>query len=325
MRKAVRHFLKTGSIILFAAVLSVMLWPLEAKAGWDKGEDQDLFESLVAQGYSWQVATDEVWERKGYPDAYGTGGIDGICKYGTYAAGGAQNKTSGHTHSWGEGVITKEASCTEEGKLTFTCSCGKTKEEKIPKLDHEYVLKSETPATCTTYRTQHYECSMCGDPWDKEYSEEGYADHIYIPSEDSIPATCTEPGKIHYVCNICQDDYDEEEPAKGHQFNKYTIDKQPSCLETGEKSIYCDECGELKEDSTVTIEKTGHKENPEKKITEATFFKNGLETTTCIDCGATLNETVIPATGGIFSFIIPLAGIFLICIRIILIFRLKKK
>ncbi len=48
-------------------------------------------------------------------------------------------------HVWGEGVVTQEATETEEGIRTFTCAvCQKTKTEVIPKLDSEQI-KIEKP------------------------------------------------------------------------------------------------------------------------------------------------------------------------------------
>lgn len=42
-------------------------------------------------------------------------------------------------HKWDEGVITKQASCTESGGVTYTCAdCGETKTETISPLGHDY-------------------------------------------------------------------------------------------------------------------------------------------------------------------------------------------
>lgn len=43
------------------------------------------------------------------------------------------------THTWNSGTVTKEASCTEAGVMTYTCTvngCGATKTEPISALDH---------------------------------------------------------------------------------------------------------------------------------------------------------------------------------------------
>ena len=42
-------------------------------------------------------------------------------------------------HVWGDGVITKNPTCTEKGIRTYTCSnCGETKTEEIDMLPHNY-------------------------------------------------------------------------------------------------------------------------------------------------------------------------------------------
>ncbi len=317
-----------AGLLVFVVVLCLGTANKKVMA-WDTYEDQKLFEELIAQGYSRQVATDEIWERKGQPDVYGTGGIDGISTYGTWGSGsGSSSSSSGtvtaHTHSWGEGVVTKEPTCTEEGTVKFTCSCGQTKTDKLPKADHKYE-SVETPATCTEYRKIVYTCSECGDTFTIDYPDEGYADHIYIPSEDSVEATCEEKGMMIYVCNVCGDTYTEEVEAKGHQFTKYTVEVEPGCLTPGKKSIFCDECGALQEGSTVEIPATGHIEKVPHDIIAATFWKDGLETVYCEKCGEKMSETVIPATGGLFRYIIPSAGGILLVLAVVLIIILKKK
>ena len=304
---------------------------MKSFATFDSYEDQQLFESLIEQGYSVEVAADEVWERKGQPDVYGTGGIDGISTYGTCDFGGGvittkpSTPTTGHTHIWGEGVVIKEPTCTEEGTVKFTCSCGQTKTDKLPKVDHKYE-SVETPATCTEYRKIVYTCSECGDVLTIEYPDEGYADHIYIPSEDSVEATCEEKGLMIYVCNVCGDTYTEEVEAKGHQFTKYTVEVEPGCLTPGKKSIFCDECGALQEGSTVEIPATGHVEKVPHDIVAATFWKDGLETVFCESCDKKIAETVIPAKGGIFRFLIPSAGAaFVVAFIVILAINRKRK
>lgn len=42
-------------------------------------------------------------------------------------------------HQYEDGVITKEATCTEKGEKTYTCTlCEETKVESIPVVDHTY-------------------------------------------------------------------------------------------------------------------------------------------------------------------------------------------
>ncbi len=68
-------------------------------------------------------------------------------------------------HSWGEGQVTKQATCKEEGVKTFTCStCGATKTEKIDKLTTHTPITSPSSKDDYVYdATGHYtKCSICG-------------------------------------------------------------------------------------------------------------------------------------------------------------------
>ncbi len=70
-----------------------------------------------------------------------------------------------HEHSWGEGSITKSATCKEEGERTFTCSCGETKTETVAKLtshtwDGGKVTKN---ATCKEEGVRTFTCSICSE------------------------------------------------------------------------------------------------------------------------------------------------------------------
>ena len=57
--------------------------------------------------------------------------------------------TTEHTHSWGEGVVTTNPTCTTKGVRTFTCSCGETRTEEIDELGHDLVDDAAVAPTCT--------------------------------------------------------------------------------------------------------------------------------------------------------------------------------
>jgi hypothetical protein len=66
-----------------------------------------------------------------------------------------------HEHSWGEGVITTEPTCTNKGVRTFTCECGEKRTEEIAPLGHDF---------------QGGYCERCG-----EYEfEDGYKLTFYV-------------------------------------------------------------------------------------------------------------------------------------------------
>ena len=78
---------------------------------------------------------------------------------------------SGHSHRYSE-TETKKASCTEDGLMTYTCSCGRSYTKVIPKLSElgehtpsEPIKENEVAGTCEaegTYDEVVY-CSVCGE------------------------------------------------------------------------------------------------------------------------------------------------------------------
>lgn len=74
-------------------------------------------------------------------------------------------------HTWDNGVITKEATETEEGVKTYTCkTCGETKTEKIPVTSHHWDQGTITKkATCTENGEKTYHCTDAD--CDKTYVE----------------------------------------------------------------------------------------------------------------------------------------------------------
>lgn len=78
-----------------------------------------------------------------------------------------EDKKECETHTFDAGVITKEATSTEEGLKTYTCiACGATKTESIPVLsDCEHSWNAgivTTPATENADGVKTYTCSKCG-------------------------------------------------------------------------------------------------------------------------------------------------------------------
>lgn len=69
-----------------------------------------------------------------------------------------------HTHTWDEGKITKEATCTKKGTKTFTCTvCGKTRNQEVSVVAHKFTTwKTTTAATALASAKQTHKCSTCG-------------------------------------------------------------------------------------------------------------------------------------------------------------------
>ncbi len=114
-------------------------------------------------------------------------------------------------HLWDEGSVTHEATCSEEGEMTYTCQrCGATKTESIAKLPHTEETVKGYAATCTDDGlTDDVKCSVCG---------EVIVEQEIIPATGHTPdgegevvteATYDHDGEIVYTCIVCGNEYSE--------------------------------------------------------------------------------------------------------------------
>ena len=202
------------------------------------------------------------------------------------------------THIWNEGVVTKEATCTEKGVRTYTCTgCNTTKTEDIATTGHQHTeLRNVKDATCSEagYTGDTY----CKDCDSKLSSGEETAKKAHTWDEGVVTkaASCTEKGVKTYSCTGCKTTKTDEITATGHENKVTKFAKEASCKVDGYTGdIYCQDCGKLLEEG-ILISKTEHTWNTGKVTKAATCTDEGIKTLTCTSCGTTKTETV-SATG----------------------------
>ena len=105
-------------------------------------------------------------------------------------------------HEWDSGIVTIEATCTEEGTRLYTClKCGLREVETIPALDHSYI-EEETPATCTEDGRIVTRCERCGKVKDIKTTDKATGHHMHLViDEESIEGSI---GKKHKECEDCK-------------------------------------------------------------------------------------------------------------------------
>ena len=192
-----------------------------------------------------------------------------------------------HTHNY-TSTVTKEATCSEEGVMTYTCEgCGNSYTQPIPKTEHKWVETVITPATCSTEGEVKKVCSVCG----AEEIEKTPADSSVHDYEEVIvkEATCTIDGSAKKVCRGCGDETEEYAiPAIGHKYEE-AVTKEPTCTEAGVKTFTCANCGDT---YTEEIPALGHDEQStyvyKAKIGSLVF--EGKTVYTCSRCGAVREE-----------------------------------
>ena len=203
-------------------------------------------------------------------------------------------------HSWDAGKVTTEATCTEEGEKTFTCSiCGDEKTEKVSATGHQHTeIRNKKEATCK-------EEGYSGDTWCKDCGKKilsGQAiakteDHSWNQGEITKEPTCKEEGEKTFTCSICGNTKTEKVSTTDHQHMEIRNQKNPTCKEAGYSGdTYCADCG-VKISSGKTIAKTkNHNWDGGVITTKPTCTERGEKTFTCTICGNT-NTKKVNATG----------------------------
>ena len=102
-------------------------------------------------------------------------------------------------HTWDDGQVTKEATCTQTGIKTYTCtSCEQTKTESIKALGHDYKNTVVQP-TCAQKGYTNHKCSRCNNEYKDTYTNalgHDYKDTVVQP-------TCTSRGYTNHKCLRC--------------------------------------------------------------------------------------------------------------------------
>ena len=235
-------------------------------------------------------------------------------------------ETEKHEHNYVP-TVSKEATCSETGTMTYSCTCGKSYTEDIKKTEHKYMPGTVEMGTCIKKRTEHFTCSICGD----SYKVEGeYGDHLYFPdAEASRDATCNDFGKKVKVCNECGDVVEEVLPMVDHGDTVETVITEATCTENGKKHLVCSVCGKVMKVEVIPF--TGHiKSDTSEVVTEPTFTSKGLEHYKCINCGMVMEEKEIPSECFVFlssttGKVTTIAGIGVVAVIIILIICLPAR
>lgn len=199
-------------------------------------------------------------------------------------------------HSFGEWTVFSFADCTAGGVEQRVCSeCGFTDFRNIPPQEHlwEDDFTVDIAPSCTQSGSKSIHCSQCDVV--KNVTVIDATGHTFTEWSDNVDATCTGKGQRTRACTVCSyTEYaDTDINPDAHLWeDDYTIDKEPTCIEEGSKSVHCSRCDATK-DSTV-IPLADHIYGEWKTIKEATCTEDGSKKHTCINCGFE-EETVITA------------------------------
>ena len=176
---------------------------------------------------------------------------------------------------------------TEDGGHTASCAV------TVEKADPQYTLPENLVAYCGDKLLDVH--LPDGFKWNDEELSVGNA------GVKTFTASYTPEDTSDY--NIISDI--ELKVTVSHKWNETeTVDKEPTCTETGSESIHCKICDAVKEDSIKEIQATGHMFSQKWTVDkEGSCTEAGSKSHHCLNegCSEKSDVTEIPATGHDFS------------------------
>ena len=205
------------------------------------------------------------------------------------------------SHDWGEGTITKEPTCSEEGIRHFVCSvCNAEKDEPVgvdPENHAEYGTEIENAVNAVCYRdgyTGDKVCARCrkvlstGETIPKET-----VPHAWDKGTVTLKPTCQTTGTVIFRCTVKSCGASKEETLKvdpdAHVF-RVTV-TEPTCTEGGYTTHACTLCRYGYSDCET--KPLGHIYAI--RITPPTCTEGGITTYTCTRCRDSFTKDPTPA------------------------------
>ena len=189
-----------------------------------------------------------------------------------------------HEHSFGEGTIIKELTCTQDEEIDYTCSeCGYVKKEITKATGHQWGEWQTTLAqTCTTDGKEERTCAKCSEKEERTLKATG---HEWGEWQTTLAQTCTTDGKEERICSKCSEKEEKTLKATGHK-SEIVGAKAPTCKEDGYTgNEVCKVCHETLNKGT-TIPKTDSHEWGKWTIKrESTCTEKGEQSRKCAVCG----------------------------------------
>lgn len=199
-----------------------------------------------------------------------------------------------------------EATCTENGKITYACkNCDYTEDDTttLAALGHNYDSVVTRP-TCTEGGYTTHTCTRCNDTYtDTEVPATGHTPATAV-SENVVASTCTDKGHYDEVvyCSTCNaelsrqtidTDVIEHTPGQATRDNV----QDATCTEAGsyDEVVKCTMCGQELSREAKVIDALGH--DYKDVVTAPTCTEAGYTTHTCERCGNVVTDTETPATG----------------------------
>ena len=204
------------------------------------------------------------------------------------------DKTSSHTHSYTY-EITEEATCTEKGEKTYTCTiCGNTFKTSIPATNHPSRKTVRTEGDCGDPGTIETICNIC----DAVISSETlYYEHDWGSWETTTEPTTTSTGVRTRTCKDCGEEETKTISRLSSSSSSSSGGSNNSSGSSGSGSSGSDNSSSDNSGSGSGSSGTSHTHKYTSVVTtQATCTSAGVTTYTC-SCGNSYTEAAPEALG----------------------------
>lgn len=226
-------------------------------------------------------------------------------------------------HSFDNGLVSVEPTCTQGGVFTKTCTvCGEKDNTPLP-ASHKGDWYVTAKARCFDNGMEQRICTVCDTIENRTIPQIGHHElakatcvagqkckncnyvegvgtgHVF-PTDWTIKTgcapTCTDSGTEEHACMVCGETEERKVSPLGHT-GDWVTSKSATCTENGQETKTCTRCSELV--GTRTIYATEHQGTWNTTL-EPTCSATGKATLTCTECYNTVEKTLskVPHTYG---------------------------
>lgn len=211
-------------------------------------------------------------------------------------------------HTWNDGVIKPDSTCTSTGTKTYTCKangCGATYTEEVGKKSHTLTKIDAKDAKCEEAGNKEYwTCSECGKYFSDANGETEIklADTVIAKLGHSYTGTVKSDGSGENATHsyLCKNGCGTYGGATAHEWSAGVVEPAATCTTDGTETFTCTVEG-CKATYTKTVPATGHsftKENATNDYlaTKATCTDAATYYKSCAKCDLTSKGTADEAT-----------------------------
>lgn len=186
------------------------------------------------------------------------------------------------------------STCTKDGVITKTCSCGYTYTETNSDdlAAHKFSTKTVIEATCSSNGATAEVCSVCGVIKANSVKLVEKTSHAYGDWTTYVEATCTGDGVQYRECSCGAKEYQTVDKLN-HDYGSTVNVVKPTCTTGGYSYETCSRCGLVQIFNETKA--SGHKEATE--TVAATCTTDGFTRTYCETCKTEISRTTLTKSG----------------------------